>query len=80
VRATGNPQGFGEILSEEWQREPRRAKLAGKKDAKQKAYTCDRTEKSKEKNKSKSSEGTKNTPGGSRQTMARETQQQLLQE
>ncbi len=52
--------------------------MAGKKDAKQKADPCDRTEKSKEK--SKSSEGTKSAPGGSGQRMARGTQQQLLQE
>jgi hypothetical protein len=50
--------------------------MARKKDAKQKAGPCDRTEKSK----SKSSEGTKSTPGGSGQRAARETQQQLLQE
>ncbi len=52
--------------------------MAGKKDAKQKAGPCDRTEKSKEK--SKSSEGTKSAPGGSGQRTAQRTQQQPLQE
>jgi hypothetical protein len=52
--------------------------MAGKKDAKQKASPCDRTEKSKEKN--KSSAGTKSAPGGSGQRAAQRTQQRPLQE
>ena len=46
--------------------------MAGKKDTKLRASPCDRTEKNKE----KSSKGTKNTPGGSGQGTAREMQQQ----
>jgi hypothetical protein len=80
VRATGNPEGFRETLSEERQRESRRAKMAGKKDAKQKADPCDRIEKSKEKSKSKSSKGAKSAPRGSGQGTARGTRQQPLQE
>ncbi len=52
--------------------------MAGKKDGKQKAGPCDRTEKSKEK--IKSSEGTKNAPGGRGQRTAQGTQEQPLQE
>jgi hypothetical protein len=51
--------------------------MAGKKDAKQRAGPCDRTEKSKEK--IKSSVGTKSAPGGSGQRTARKAQQQSLQ-
>jgi hypothetical protein len=52
--------------------------MAGKKDAKQKAGPCDRTEKNKEK--TKSSAGTKSASGGSRQRTAQRTQQRPLQE
>ncbi len=52
--------------------------MAGKKDAKQKASPCDRTEKSKEK--FKSSAGTKSAPGGRGQRVAQSTEQQSLQE
>jgi hypothetical protein len=52
--------------------------MAGKKDAKQKASPCDRTEKNKEK--IKSSAGTKSAPGGSGQRMAQSTQQQLQEQ
>ncbi len=52
--------------------------MAGKKDAKQKASLCDRTEKSKEKN--KSSAETKSAPEGSRQRAAQRTQQRPLKE
>ncbi len=50
--AAANSEGFRETLSEERQKEPRRAKMAGKKDAKQKAGPCDQTEKNKEQTKS----------------------------
>jgi hypothetical protein len=49
VGATENSEGFRETLSEVRQKEPRRVKMAGKKEAKQKADPCDRTEKNKEK-------------------------------
>ena len=52
--------------------------MAGKKDAKQKAGPCDRTEKNKEK--TKSSAGTKSASGGSGQRTAQRTQQRPLQE
>ncbi len=42
-----NSEGFRETLSEERQKEPKRAKMAGKKDAKQKAGPCDRAERAK---------------------------------
>jgi hypothetical protein len=78
VGATGNSEGFRETLSEERQKEPRRAKMAGKKDVKQKAGPFDRAKQSKEKN--KSSVGTKSAPGGNGQRTAQKAQQQLLQE
>jgi hypothetical protein len=73
-----NSEGFRETLSEERQRGPKRAKMAGKKDAKQKAGPCGQTEKNKEK--TTSSAGTRNASGGSRQGTAQKAQQRLLQE
>ncbi len=73
-----NSEGLREILSEERQKEPKGAKMAGKKDAKQKEGPRGQTEKSKEK--TKSSAGTKNASGGSGQGTAQRTQQRLLQE
>jgi hypothetical protein len=61
---------------EERQRRPKEAGMAGKKEAKLKASTCDRTEK----NKGKSSRGMKSAPKGSGRGAAREAQQQPLQE
>ncbi len=77
-RATSNSEGFRETLSEERQRGPKRAKMAGKKDAKQKAGPCGQTERRKEK--TKSSAGTKKTSEGSGQRAAQRTQQRSPQE
>ncbi len=47
-----NSEGFRETLSEERQKGPKKAKMAGKKDAKQKAGPRGQTEKNKEETKS----------------------------
>ncbi len=73
-----NSEGFRETLSEEQQKEPKGAKMAGKKDAKQKAGPRSQTEKSKEK--TKSSAGTKNASGRSGRETAQRTQRQPPQE
>ncbi len=63
-----NSEGFTETLSEERQRGPKKAKMAGKKDAKQKAGQLGQTEKNREE--IKSSAGTKNASEGSGQRTA----------
>ena len=72
-----NSEGFRETLSEERQRGPKKAKMAGKKEAKQKAGPRGQIEKRREE--TESSTGTKNTPeeGGQRaaQSMLRRTPQ-----
>jgi hypothetical protein len=72
-----NSEGFRETLSEERQRGPKKAKMAGKKEAKQKAGPRGQTEKNREE--TESSTGTKNTSeeGGQRaaQSMQRRTPQ-----
>jgi hypothetical protein len=60
-----NSEGFRENLSEERQRGPKKAKMAGKKEAKQKAGPCGQTEKKRED--TESSTGTKNTSEKGRQ-------------
>ncbi len=75
--ATLNSEGFRDSFLRNG-RKTQGAKMAGKKDAKQKAGPCDRTEKSKEK--TKSSAGTKSAFGGSGQRTAQRTQQRPLQE
>jgi hypothetical protein len=77
-RATVNSEGFRETLSEEWQRVPKRAKMAGKKDAKQKAGPRDQTEKNREE--AKSSGGTKNTSEEGGQSVAQRKQLQVMRE
>ncbi len=74
--ATSNSEGFRDSFLRNG-RKTQGAEMAGKKDAKQKASPCDRTKKSKEKN--KSSAGTKSAPEGSGQRTVREKQQQPLQ-
>jgi hypothetical protein len=73
-----NSEGFRENLSEEWQRGPKRAKMAGKKEAKQKAGPRGQTEKNREE--AESSAGTKNTSEGDGQRVAQRKQQQTLRE
>ncbi len=73
-----NSEGFRETLSEERQRGPKKAKMAGKKDAKQKAGPHGQTEKNREE--AKSSAGTKNTSEGGGQRTAQRTQQQTPRE
>jgi hypothetical protein len=72
-----NSEGFRETLSEERQRGPKKTKMAGRKDAKQKAGPRGQTEKNREE--AESSAGTKNTSeeGGQRaaQSMQRKTPQ-----
>ncbi len=77
-RATSNPEGFRETLSEERQRGPKRAKMAGKKEAKQKAGPHGHTEKNREE--AESSAGTKNTSEGDGQRAAQRNQQQRPRE
>jgi hypothetical protein len=76
-RAKLNSEGFRETFSEEPQKGPKRAKMAGKKDAKQKAGLRGQTEKNREE--AESSAGTKNTSeeGGQRaaQSLQRRTPQ-----
>ncbi len=50
-------------LSEERQKEPRRARMAGKKDAKQKASPCDRAEESKERSSGEPEKEPRRDPG-----------------
>ncbi len=74
-----NSEGFRETLSEELQRGPNKAKMAGKKEAKQKAGPCGQTEKNREE--TESSAGTKNSSrrsGRSRAQKARQLPQQEL--
>jgi hypothetical protein len=73
-----NSEGFRETLSEERQRVPKRAKMAGKKDAKQKTGPRDQTEKNREE--AKSSGGTKNTSEEGRQSVAQRKQLQVMRE
>jgi hypothetical protein len=73
-----NSEGFRETLSEERQRGPKKAKMAGKKEAKQKAGPRGQTEKNREE--TKSSAGTKNTSEGSGQRAAQRTQQRIPRE
>ncbi len=75
--ATTNFEGFRDSFLRN-DRKTQGAKMAGKKDAKQKAGPCDRTEKNKEK--TKSSAGTISASGGSGQRTAQRTQQRPLQE
>jgi hypothetical protein len=63
VRAKGNSEGFRETPSEERQRKPKRAEMAGKKDAMQKADPCDRTEKSREKSSGEPEKEPQTDPG-----------------
>ncbi len=73
-----NSEGFRETLSEERLRGPKKAKMAGKKDAKQKAGPHGQTEKNREE--AKSSAGTKNASEGSGQRTAQEIQLRAPQE
>ncbi len=73
-----NSEVFRETLSEERQRGPKKAKMAGKKDAKQKAGPRGRIEKNKEK--TKSSAGTENGSTGSGRRTAQKAWQQRPQE
>ncbi len=68
-----NSEVFRETLSEERQRGPKKAKMAGKKDAKPKAGPRGQTEKNRED--AKSSAGTKNTSEGGGQRTAQSMQQ-----
>jgi hypothetical protein len=72
-----NSEGFRETFLRNG-RKTQGAKMAGKKDAKQKVGPCGQTEKNKEK--TKSSAGTKSASGGSRQRAAQRMQQRPLQE
>ncbi len=72
-----NSEGFRETLSEERQRGPKKAKMAGKKEAKQKAGPRGQTEKNREE--AESSAGTKNTSEGGRQRAAQSMQQRTPQ-
>jgi hypothetical protein len=73
-----NSEGFRETLSEERQRGPKRAKMAGKKDAKRKAGPRGQTEKNREE--AESSAGTKNTSEGDGQRAAQRKKQQTQRE
>ncbi len=72
-----NSEGFRETLSEERQREPKKAKMAGKKEAKQKAGPRGQTEKNREE--AESSAKTKNTSEGGGQRAAQSMQQRTPQ-
>jgi hypothetical protein len=72
-----NSEGFRETLSEERQRGPKRAKMAGRKDAKQKAGPRGQIEKNREE--AESSAGTKNTSEGGGQRAAQSVQQRMPQ-
>jgi hypothetical protein len=71
-----NSEGFRETLSEEQQRGPKKAKMAGKKEAKQKAGPRGQTEKNREEN--GSSTGTKNTSKEGGQSVAQKKQPQAM--
>ncbi len=73
-----NSEGFRETLSEERQRGPKKAKTAGRKDAKQKAGPRGQIEKNKEE--AESPAGTKNTSEGGGQSAAQRKQQQAMRE
>jgi hypothetical protein len=73
-----NSEGFRETLSEERQRGPKKAKMAVKKEAKQKAGPRGQTEKNREEN--GSSTGTRNTSKEGGQSVAQKKQPQAMQE
>ncbi len=73
-----NSEGFRETLSEERQRGPKKAEMAGKKEAKQKAGPRGQTEKKREE--TESSTGTKNTSKEGGQSVAQKKQPQAMQE
>jgi hypothetical protein len=73
-----NSDGFRETLSEEWQRGPKKAKMAGKKEAKQKAGPRGQTEKNREE--TESSTGTKNASEEGGQSVAQRKQPQAMRE
>jgi hypothetical protein len=73
-----NSEGFRETLSEERQKGPKKAKMAGKKEAKQKAGPCGQTEKNREE--TESSAGTKNTSEEGGQSIAQRKQPQAMRE
>ncbi len=73
-----NSEEFRETFSEERQKGPKRAKMAGKKDAKQKASPRGQTEKNREE--SESSAGTKNTSEEGGQSVAQRKQPQAMRE
>jgi hypothetical protein len=72
-----NSEGFRETFSEERQKGPKRAKMAGKKDAKQKAGPRGQTEKNREE--AESSAGTKNTSEEGGQRVAQSVQRRTPQ-
>jgi hypothetical protein len=72
-----NSEGFRETFSEERQKGPKKAKMAGKKEAKQKASPRGQTEKNREE--IESSAGTKNTPEEGRQRAAQSMQRRTPQ-
>ncbi len=73
-----NSEGFRETLSEERQRGPKKAKMAGKKEAKQKANPRSQTEKNREE--TESSTGTKNTSKEGGQSVAQKKPPQAMRE
>jgi hypothetical protein len=73
-----NSEGFRKTLSEERQRGPKKAKMAGKKEAKQKAGPRGHTEKNREE--TESSAGTKNTSREGGQSVAQKKQPQAMRE
>jgi hypothetical protein len=73
-----NSEGFRETFSEERQKGPKRAKMAGKKDAKQKAGPRGQTEKNREE--AKSSAGRQNTSEEGGQSVAQRRQPQAMRE
>ena len=73
-----NSEGFRETLSEERQKGPKKAKMAGRKDAKQKAGPRGQTEKNREE--TESSTGTKNTSEEGGQRVAQRKQLQAMRE
>ncbi len=77
-RAQPNSEGFRETFSEERQKGPKKAKMAGKKEAKQKAGPFGQTEKNREE--TESSAGTKNGSRRSRRRIARKMRQLPQQE
>ncbi len=73
-----NSEGFRETLSEERQRGPKKAKMAGRKDAKQKAGPRGQTERNREE--AESSAGTKNTSEEGGHSVAQRKQLQAVRE